>query len=223
MKRNCSLDEISDGKLYGPEELVEASCNGCNGSASCCHGMGNTIILDPYDVWRLTISLGCSFEELLSDKIELHVVDGIILPNLRMNGSYEGCTFLNSQGRCSIHTFRPGICRIFPLGRYYEDHRFHYFLQKNECSHLSRTKVKVSKWVDTPDLKQNEQFLIDWHYFLNDVEKLIKGAGDETIVKNINMYLLGSFYIKKYQEIIDFYTQFKERLREATELLKQIG
>jgi hypothetical protein len=39
MKRNCSLEDISDGKLYGIEDLVEASCNGCKGAAVCCHGM----------------------------------------------------------------------------------------------------------------------------------------------------------------------------------------
>lgn len=27
MKRNCSLEDISDGKLYGIDDLVEASCN----------------------------------------------------------------------------------------------------------------------------------------------------------------------------------------------------
>ena len=27
----------------------------------------------------------------------------------------ESCTFLDENGRCSIHPFRPGICRLFPL------------------------------------------------------------------------------------------------------------
>lgn len=219
MKRNCSLDEISDGKLYGPEDLVAASCNGCRGEASCCHGMGYSIILDPYDAWRLTKHLNCSFDELLSDRIELHVVDGIVLPSLRMVGSNESCTFLNDEGKCSIHAYRPGICRIFPLGRYYENHEFQYFLQKNECSNASRTKIKVGKWIDTPDLYENEQFLIDWHYFLNDAEKIIRNTRDDTMVKNINMYLLGSFYRKQYHEGVDFYLQFKDRLSEAKELL----
>ncbi len=219
MKRNCSLDEISDGKLYEPDDLVEANCNGCKGSASCCHGMGNSIILDPCDIQRLLSNLKLSFEQLLTDKIELNVVDGIILPNLKMAGLYEGCVFLNHQGRCSVHTFRPGICRIFPLGRYYENHGFKYFLQVNECRNNTIMKRKVSKWIDTPDIKKNEQFLIDWHYFLNDVEIRIKNAHDENLVKNINMYILNYFYVKKYDPGLDFYTQFNERLSEAKEVV----
>ena len=32
--------------------------------------------------------------------------------------------FLNEQGRCSIHDSRPGFCRLFPLGRFYENGGF---------------------------------------------------------------------------------------------------
>jgi hypothetical protein len=221
MKRNCSLEDISDGKLYGIEDLVEASCNGCKGAAVCCHGMGSSIILDPYDMYRLTTDLGKSFEELLLDKIELHVVDGIILPNLRMVGEDEHCAFLEQSGKCSIHASRPGICRIFPLGRYYDQHDFHFFLQQNECIHNSRTQVKVSKWIDTPDFAENKRFLLDWHYFLNDAEAIVRDAQDDQLVKNLNMYILSSFYVRSYSQENSFYDQFHQRLDEAKKLLNQ--
>jgi hypothetical protein len=221
MRRNCNLNEISDGNLYDSDDLVEASCNGCKGQAACCRGMGSSIILDPYDRYRLTVHLKLTFEQLLQDKIELNVVDGIILPNLKMSGPSESCAFLNGDGRCSIHASRPGICRMFPLGRYYENHGFQYFLQINECMHTSKTKVKVSNWVDTPDLKKYEQFVIDWHYFLNDCEDIIKKAAEEKLIKNINLYLLNSFYVRGYQSDRDFYAQFYERLLEANNLFGQ--
>ena len=220
MRRNCSLDEISDGKLYDENDLVEANCNGCKGYAICCHGMGNSIILDPNDIYRLSTNLNITFEKLLLDKIELNIVDGIILPNLKMTGLSERCAFLNSEGKCSIHAFRPGICRIFPLGRYYGNHGFKYFFQINECRNNSKTKIKVSKWIDTPDLKKSEQFLIDWHYFLNDVENIITNTQDVNLIKNINMYILNSFYVRKYDTGIDFYLQFNERLSEAKRVQK---
>lgn len=219
MKRNCSLDEISDGKLYGINDLVEASCDGCKGCATCCHGMGNSIILDPFDMHQLTMNLQLKFEQLLVDKIELNIVDGIILPNLKMAGEYESCAFLDDAGRCSIHISRPGICRIFPLGRYYENHDFKYILQKNECTNTSSTKIKVSKWIDTLDVERNEQFLIDWHYFLNEAEEIIKNTQDETLIKNLNMFILNRFYVKEFNKERDFYPQFYDRLNEAKKVL----
>ena len=146
MLRNCSLEEISDGRLYDQTDMVKAYCNECKGCHACCEGMGNSIILDPLDVSRLTKETGKSFEALLADTIELNVVDGLILPNIKMvNGT---CTFLNAEGRCGIHAARPGFCRLFPLGRYYEDGGFKYFLQIHECDRAGKVKVKVSKWID---------------------------------------------------------------------------
>ena len=221
MKRNCSLEDISDGRLYTTKDLVEVSCNGCKGKASCCHGMGSSIILDPFDVYQLTTNLKIPFEALLKDHVELNLVDGVILPNLKMTGTDEGCAFLNAEGRCSIHGFRPGICRIFPLGRYYENHSFTYILQKDECKNTSKTQMKVGKWIDTTEQEKNDSFLIEWHYFLNDVEKVIHSVQDDKLVKNLTMYLLNRFYLKPYDSEVDFYEQFMERLQEAKGIIKQ--
>ena len=80
MKRQVSLDEISDGKLYGLNDCVKADCHDCQGCSDCCRGMGNSIILDPLDVHRLTTHLSRSFDELMADALELQMVDGAILP-----------------------------------------------------------------------------------------------------------------------------------------------
>lgn len=219
MKRQVSLEEISDGKLYGAQDMVRADCQGCQGCSACCHGMGTSIILDPLDCFRLSEGLGLSLEALLQDKIELNVVDGIILPNLKMAGGEEGCAFLNGEGRCSIHPYRPGICRLFPLGRYYDGTGFRYFLQIHECRMENRSKVKVKKWIDTPDLKRYEKFVSDWHYYLMELEEAAARGGEKA--KQISMYLLQQFYLKPYAHGEDFYPQFEQRLREGKQFLEQ--
>jgi len=222
MKRDVSLAEISDGKLYEVNDLVKAGCNDCKGCSTCCQGMGNSIILDPLDINRLVDNLNSTFEELLVDKIELNIVDGIIIPNLKMSVLSERCSFLNGEGRCEIHVFRPGICRLFPLGRYYEDHSFKYFLQVHECKKENKTKIKVRKWIDTLDLKSNERFVIDWHYFIDDIQNVIKKMQDDNLIKDINMYVLKNFYMKPFDTNIDFYLQFNGRLKEAEKFVAGI-
>lgn len=217
MKREVNLSDISDGKLYELNDMVRADCNDCTGCFACCHGMGNSIILDPYDIYLLSNHLNMTFEQMLADKIELHVVDGVILPNLKMDNRTERCVFLNEAGRCSIHKFRPGICRLFPLGRYYESKSFRYFLQVNECKKENRAKVKVKKWLDTPDLKKHETFVNEWHYFLLDVEDILNNEIEDKVRKEITMYLLIQFYQKPYQNENDFYTQVGGRILEAKE------
>lgn len=216
MERNIDMSEVSDGKLYGLNDMVKAGCDDCKGCSACCHGMGNSIVLDPYDVYRLTTGLNCRFEDLLIDKLDLNVVDGIILPNLKMSGVNESCAFLDAEGRCSIHAIRPGICRIFPLGRIYENDSFQYFLQVHECKKQKRTKVKVKKWIDTPDIAKNEAFINRWHYFLKGLsEKMPTMLEDK--VKQINMYILNTFFVTLYEDRRDFYEQFEERMKAAEE------
>ena len=211
MKRNIDLKEISDGRLYGSNDLVRADCGDCRGCFACCCGMGNSIILDPLDVHRLTTGLNQSFEALLASYLELNVVDGIILPNLKMQGSRECCAFLNEAGRCTIHAIRPGICRLFPLGRYYENGSFRYFLQTHECKKANRTKVKVKKWIDTPELGKYETFVNRWHYYLKDMGTLIEKQPEKA--KEIDLQILQRFYLTPYRD--DFYTEFEQRMQKG--------
>ena len=217
MKRNIDLTEISDGKLYDINDMAKLGCQECAGCSACCRGMGSSIVLDPLDVFRIGKRLQQGFEELLANHFELNVVDGIILPNLKLAGTEEICTFLNEEGRCSIHDSRPGICRLFPLGRYYEDGNYKYFLQVNECQKFNRTKVKISKWIDTPNYARYKAFILEWHYFLNGVEEKIQEAVDESFGKQCCMLILQAFYIKPYDYNRDFYEQFEERMQIVRE------
>ena len=150
MIRQESLEEISDGKLYSENDCVKADTGNCAGCRQvCCKGMEASIVLDPYDVYRLTQKTGKSFNELINDKIEINIVDGIMLPNMRMDPDTNACGFLLSDNRCAIHDARPGVCRMFPLGRYWEDDtHFKYILQKGQCNKDNLFKIKVKKWIE---------------------------------------------------------------------------
>lgn len=213
MRRSVSLEEISDGRLYGYQDMVKADCRGCVGCHKCCTGMGNSVVLDPYDAWRLRKGLRKSFRELLGEgRVELHVVDGCILPNLRMAGGEEACSFLDENGRCSIHEYRPGVCRLFPLGRYYEGDDFRFFLQVGECSAQNRSKVKVGKWIDTPLQARNHAFLCQWHKLLKDVEEAVRGREDSEYARDLNIGLLTVFYFGEADGAEDFYNEFARKL-----------
>ncbi len=212
MERNWDMDQVSDGKRYYSNDMVKLGCQECAGCSSCCHDMGSSIVLDPYDVYRLTKASGWSFQQMLEYCLELNVVDGVILPNLKMDEEKNQCTFLNEEGRCSIHAARPGICRLFPLGRIYENGSFQYFLQVHECKKDNRTKVKISKWLETPQLKQYESFVCQWHYYLKEIQDEVAKGMEEERIKQVSMGILNEFFMKPYNTREDFYPQFQERI-----------
>lgn len=216
MKREININDITEDKLFTCNDLAKIGCGDCKGCHSCCIGMGGSIILDPYDVFNLTRGLDCDFVSLLNGKVQLNVVDGVILPNLAMAGDEEKCQFLSDEGRCSIHTFRPGICRLFPLGRIYENGSFKYFVQSGECKKENRTKVKVKSFLGIADIKNYEEFVTRWHYFLNRIEEKISEyatlENSEVLIKDINMWILNVFYITSYNDE-NFYEEAYRRIK----------
>lgn len=202
-----------DTRLYDLNDMVRAGCNDCKGCSDCCCGMGQSILLDPYDIWQMETHLGETFAGLMREKIELHMEERLILPNLKMQGNKECCGFLNQEGRCGIHAFRPGLCRLFPLGRNYEGQKLQYFLLEDVCP-KDRTKVKVKKWLDIPDSRSYTDFLVKWHDLRKRMQTELaeKETGEPDIVKEWNLKLLHIFYEEQYRPE-DFYGQFEERLQ----------
>lgn len=211
-------------KLYGNNDMVKVGCHDCKGCSDCCTDMGESIWLDPYDVYQLTTNLGKSFESLLTKEVELHVEDGLILPNIRMIGEENPkCSFLSEEGRCSVHGFRPGFCRLFPLGRNYEDGKLTYFLLEDACPVPNKSKMKINKWLNVPRLKEYESFLVKWHSLTKGLRQCYAdNAENEAVVKAINMKFLQIFYLSPYTEE-DFYLQFASRMEQMTEFLHSLG
>lgn len=210
MKRYASLEEISDGKLYSLNDMVKADCGDCKNCSACCHEMADSVVLDPYDVYRLQTGLHLTFEQL-AGYIDFHVETGLILPHLKTTGDDYACVYLNREGRCSIHSYRPGICRLFPLGRYYENDTFQYFLQIHECVNKKRMKIKVKKWIDTPNVAEYETYIMEWHkYIVWAQSELARFTVEEQ--KVFNMEHLTRFYMTPYQTE-DFYEEFYQRLK----------
>lgn len=212
MEREWNLKEVSDGKLYSSSDMAKVGCNDCKGCSACCHNMGQSIVLDPYDVYQLTVGENQSFQDLLATSVELNVIEGLILPNLKMQEASNACYYLNEKGRCRIHSIRPGICRMFPLGRIYEYDTFQYFLQLHECKSEQKTKVKIRQWLGISDLKRYENFISDWHYFLKKYQnQAIDGMYDEEALKQLNMGILNVFYLTPYDKNSDFYEEYERR------------
>ena len=217
MKRNVDIKEISDGRLYSSGDMVKADCHDCTGCSDCCRGMGSSIILDPMDIWRLHREIKKDFQALMEENyIELGIADGMILPNLKMDTGRDACPFLDNSGRCSIHRCRPGLCRGFPRGRYFEKNGFKYFIQIHECSRQDRGKVTIKKWLGIPNLKAYESYIMEWHDFLNECEDALESLNDDN-TRILTLYVLRRFYETSYisQDDNGFYEEFRARMTEA--------
>lgn len=216
MKSTSNLEELSDGKLYDIKDMVKADAGGCEDCTACCQGVGDLFALTPYDVFEIKRSTGLNLNQLLEDKIEYRMDKKFRMLHLQMVGVNEACSFLNDDGLCNIHEARPGICRLFPLGRAYEDDDFKYFLQVDACTKPKLGKIKVKKWIGINDYQKNKDFILSWFNFIKALTFRLKFVRDEEALKDINTYLAQTFY---EIETSDFYETYYERLALAKEKL----
>ena len=186
-------------RLYSAQDMVRIRSNECAGCGACCRGMGDTIVLDPYDVWQLAGGTGRSFEELMGAGIDLHVEEGVILPHLMMREETQGCAFLAQDGRCQVHSYRPGICRLFPLGREFHDGGVSYFIVPEGCVKGGLSKVRIDKWLGIADLPRYERFKAEWHSLVRRLRARLDAEPSEEVRRNVNVYFLRTFYMTPYE------------------------
>jgi len=166
MIREIDEDLISPDKLMTSSDMAKLGCRHCDGCSECCAGRAESITLDAWDIRMLKEGLNYSFEGLLgSSLITLCVVDGVILPCLSVKeGEKQECVFLQEDGKCAVHSFRPGICRMFPLARIWQDDgSFSYFLQTGECRQPDGVKIRISKWLGYPNIRAYEESVREFH------------------------------------------------------------
>jgi hypothetical protein len=95
--------------VFGEPSLTRVSryryrCGACN---RCCQNY--RIQVNPYEILRLARYLGLSTTAFIARYLE----QGPYLPH-RKDGA---CSFLGPSG-CTVHSARPLVCRLYPLGRH---------------------------------------------------------------------------------------------------------
>ena len=219
MRIEKSLEEISDGRLYDLNDMVKADTRGCDGCSACCYGVGETMGLNPFDLYQITTFLELPYERLLDTKIELHIEEKLTLPNLKMIGALEGCGFLDKDERCVIHDHRPSVCRMFPLGRYYDQGSFKYIYKPGDCIMPDPSKIKVKKWINIANYEENKAFILDWYKFLKALKWRVKFIHDKKELAEVNAYVINHFFKIQWDERQDFYKELEVRIITAKDKL----
>lgn len=223
---------------YRCSQTAKIGCNDCKGCNQCCENMGNSIVLDPYDMWMLTSNLRLvgntpvTYEILTCEDgpLELSNHDGLILPNIKMvvddrpgHSHFDTgiCPFLNVDGRCTIHSIRTGLCRLYPLGRNFYPDKITYFVLTEElgCPSKKKSYVKISDWLEIPDIEKYEAFQLKWHNLKKEVlvkmQELNHSMEEQ---KTFLLHFLKTFYQTPYSSKLyqEFYQEFEQRLLEFT-------
>jgi len=161
------LIDINITKILGPHDSFKFSCKRDN---KCCRNRtDNPIILNPYDVLRLSRNRNLSTTQLLNKYTTLTLGGQSHLPLALLK--YEGnefknkCPFLRSYG-CSVYPDRPLRCRLYPLGRIIIEDKSYFILQETStyCNVGHGESHTVIDWIEESGLEEYFNLGEDYSY-----------------------------------------------------------
>ena len=157
-----------DAVPLGGSDPVQLACGTAGCSANCCAN-GPYIVLNPYEISLICRAAGMSYEDLL-DVVETDRVNGFPLVLLPRD---PACHFWTARG-CRIYEARPLACRLFPLGRVFENGRSHIVLpDRNICSGLLPAPSRILDDYLREQVTETQIGMADrWIEFVTDVERL---------------------------------------------------
>ena len=225
MLHKVHLDEVSDGKIYERRDMVRLGCGDCEGCSECCKTVGDSIVLDPYDFALLSAELGLDTAGLGAKYTSFAPVGAMVLPHLVIDEG-KGCRLLSADGRCTIHKARPGMCRLFPLARIYEDDRVTYIHQIHECPKKPNKKVRVEEFIGIPNMAAYERYLLVWDQFRKNYEQILTPDISTEALEEQTKFILTFFYLTPFPvtkgengvNMEPFYNAFYRRMDTAYEV-----
>ena len=139
----------------------------CKKCGFCC----KYIILYPFDIMNLCKKLDITTKEFLKKHAKLNIDKDKILRCLLKEP--QKCNFLKNN-QCSIYESRPIRCRLFPLGRYFEDNEVSYIITGKCIGFDSNKKQSIKEFLDAQEVSQYDEMVNDWNKFIIELKNSMR-------------------------------------------------
>ncbi len=210
-KKRCIDNNINHIRFLRDGDRFSFTCQRTN---ACCKNFTQQerIILDPYDVYRLSRNREMSTGRFLKLYADLRLDHETHIPTALLRYQGEGdrnkCNFLRSYG-CSVYKDRPLRCRLYPLGKISNGGVLYFCLVNNcQCGDVENGRsLTIRGWVeeseaepyiesqnflnniyenmDKPKFKKlPEQVKLQFGNAIFDIDSLIRGLPPQSIRSN---------------------------------------
>lgn len=241
--------------ILDKNSTFDFKCNACG--ACCTNSTIESIVFRAYDVFNLSIALNIDPSEVLDNYGNVYLGPTSGLPVVQLKAmaleSPESMLCLLSTGKpilvcpflkdkkCSVHSHKPGACRLYPLGRMVQTSQTDlspkektetiYFLQKNTLCGDTGEKHTIDEWLNGAS-KAETIFMEDSDFLAYVTEKVrlskildfIKNNPESILKKEIYSFYdnFVYYYYTNYNKNEPFEIQFKGNLSRIKDLLNDL-
>ena len=219
----------------GLDDTFAFKCRSCG---KCCKNRDD-ILLNSRDVYNIATALDLTHEQVIKRYSDVYIGGSSRLPVVRLKpkGVKNVCPLLANK-RCSVHSLKPTVCALFPLGRVMTAEgtpkemglsapgKIAYILNPANCG-SARRKQTVLNWLERFDISIDDAFFIEWNKTIFELTSAIqKYEGKDAVTdKAMGMMWDGIFmalYID-YDTQKEFYPQFEVNATKILSIFSELG
>lgn len=166
-----NLAEDLEIRTIGLDDTFKFHCTACG---KCCINRED-ILLNPRDLYRIAKHLNCTPLDVYQNYCESYIGSNTHVPIVRLKpkGHVKRCPFLKDR-KCAVHEAKPGVCAMYPLGRYMkiesDDYKsgkldnptVQYLIQPIDCGDNSAVHT-VRDWLSCFNIQLENQAFVRWH------------------------------------------------------------
>jgi len=183
--------------ILKPTDTFQFECKMCG---KCCRKRPTPIVLTGLDTFRIAQTMGKPPGEILGKITEYVLGTDSHIPLLILKERLDGSCSLLRNGKCMVHSNKPIVCAIYPLGRMitYEQHKIQYFRQFGECPGFAgstRTQT-LQEWLDEFHIAEFDKEIMAWTKLVNGIAVVMHQIPKNKISDKMISSLLGALYFK---------------------------
>lgn len=167
------VQEYMDNTLK-PDDTFTFQCQACG---ACCRKRATPILMTGMDVFRVAQALNMKPMDVTSKYMRTYLGDDSHIPLFVLKERDDGSCSLLRKGKCSVHSKKPVVCAIYPLGRYlnYEDKSIQYFRQDNVCKAAEKGgKVwTLNEWLDAFGIRELDNMSRTWYSLMSGIARVM--------------------------------------------------
>jgi len=223
-----------DKYRIGLDDVFAFKCRSCG---KCCKNRED-IILNSRDVYNIATTLNLTNKQIIDKYCESYIgqVSRIPVVRLKSKGINRVCPLL-VENRCSVHSLKPTVCALFPIGRVISSehapeemnlgnpYEIGYIQNYTNCG-SARRKQTVRAWLESFNIPIDDNYFIQWNTTIFKSIETVKKYESMNNVREICMNMIWdaiyqAFYID-YDICKEFQPQFDSNVSKLLRTLEQL-
>ena len=221
-KRLQSIMQKMDLMKLGLDDTFHFGCRQCG---KCCINRED-ILLNAKDMYNLCKALNLTAEQVVQQYCEVYIGHDSRMPIVRLKprGSIKRCPLLKDR-KCSVHSLKPTVCAMFPIGRCLElnqkevadkdlrKSQIVFFHNQADCGDKKEMHT-VREWLAMFGIPIDESFYI-WHQTIIGVSDFVHKVEDK-LPENVMLQIWSNIFMVLYLHI-DPKEEFLPQLRSNSQ------